>query len=158
MSEIQNNQGSISGSVEGTGSVNGGSVTPNEVVKGGTIARNLGGTRDYEMLENLPMVNGETLKGDKDSFELHIVGCKTTAQWAELTTLVSKKGEIYIYSDASEDAQGNPVPMAKFGDGNAYVVDLPFATAIDMRITQADIENWNNKVAVREEDGRLIFY
>lgn len=114
--------------------------------------------KDYENLKNLPQVNDETLIGNKSSEDLHIVSCKTSAEWAQLTTLVSREGEIYIYSDARSDAQGNPVPMAKVGDGNAYVVDLPFTSAVDLRITDADIQNWNNKVAVRIEGDRLIFY
>lgn len=135
-----------------------GGVTPLGQIGGNLDRAATGYEKDYEKLDNLPQINGETLIGDKDSFELHIVGCKTTAQWSALTSLVSKKGEIYIYSDATQDAQGNPVPMAKFGDGNAYVVDLPFASAIDMRISAEDIANWNNKVAVRIENDRLIFY
>lgn len=135
-----------------------GGVTPLGQIGGNLDRAATGYEKDYEKLDNLPQINGETLIGDKDSFELHIVGCKTTAQWSALTSLVSKKGEIYIYSDATQDAQGNPVPMAKFGDGNAYVVDLPFASAIDMRISAEDIANWNNKVAVRLEGDRLIFY
>ena len=135
-----------------------GGVTPLGQIGGNLDRAATGYEKDYEKLDNLPQINGETLIGDKDSFELHIVGCKTTAQWSELTSLVSKKGEIYIYSDATQDAQGNPVPMAKFGDGNAYVIDLPFASAIDMRISAEDIANWNNKVAVRIENDRLIFY
>ena len=56
-------------------------------------------------------INGVELIGDKSSEDLHIVSCHTTAEWAELRHIVSRVGEIYIYSDATEDAQGNPVPM-----------------------------------------------
>ena len=103
-------------------------------------------------------INGVELIGNKTSDDLHIVACKTSAEWAALTTLVSMPGEVYVYSDGGTDAQGNPIPMIKIGDGNAYVVDLPFTTAIDFRITQADIDNWNGKVSVRIEGDRLIFY
>ena len=103
-------------------------------------------------------INGVELIGNKTSDDLHIVACKTSAEWAALTTLVSMPGEVYVYSDGGTDAQGNPIPMIKVGDGNAYVVDLPFTTAIDFRITQADIDNWNGKVSVRIEGDRLIFY
>lgn len=158
MSEIQNNSGSISGNITSESVVNGGALQPKGSVQGGAISRNQGGTKDYERLTNLPQVNDVTLIGNKTSEDLHIVACKTSAEWAALTTLVSMPGEVYVYSDGGTDAQGNPIPMIKIGDGNAYVVDLPFTTAIDFRITQADIDNWNGKVSVRIEGDRLIFY
>lgn len=120
----------------------------------GTVDTPQGGVNDYTRLANKPSINGETLIGDKSSEDLHIVACKTSAEWAELTDLVSREGEIYVYSDAGAEGE----PMIKIGDGNAYVVDLPFTAATDFRITDQDIQNWNNKVAVRIEGDRLIFY
>lgn len=87
-----------------------------------------------------------------------IVSIHTTAEWEQLNHIVSVVGEIYVYSDYKEDEEGNPIPGIKMGDGNAYIVDLPFVTAEDARITQEDIDNWNNKVAVRVDGDRLIFY
>lgn len=87
-----------------------------------------------------------------------IVSIHTTAEWEQLNHIVSAVGEIYVYSDYKEDEEGNPIPGIKMGDGNAYIVDLPFVTAEDARITQEDIDNWNNKVAVRVDGDRLIFY
>lgn len=113
-----------------------------------------GGTSDYEQLIHKPIINGETLIGSMDTEGLRIVACKTSAEWAQLTTLVSVKNEVYVYSDGG----GENKPMLKVGDGNAYVVDLPFTTAIDARITDEDIANWNNKVSVRADGERLIFY
>ena len=147
MSDIIANKGSISGEIE-----------KGKALHAGEVSRNTGGTHNYENLINLPEVNGETLIGDKSSEDLHIVAVKTSAEWALLTTLQSKQGEIYVYSDGAEDTEGNPIPMIKIGDGNAYVVDLPFATATDIRITDEDIQNWNNKVSVRADGETLIFY
>lgn len=147
MNDIIANKGSISGDIE-----------KGKSLQAGEVARNMGGTHNYENLINLPEVNGETLIGDKSSEDLHIVAVKTSAEWAELTTLVSVKGEVYVYSDAGQDADGNPIPKVKIGDGFAYVVDLPFAAATDLRITDEDITNWNNKVSIRVDDGILIFY
>lgn len=135
-----------------------GDVVPLKQIGGGIDKAATSYEKNYEILDNKPQINGVELIGDKDSEDLHIVSCHTTAEWAALTHIVSRQGEIYIYSDATEDAQGNPVPMVKIGDGNAYVVDLPFSSAVDMRITQADIDNWNGKVSVRIEGDRLIFY
>ena len=147
MSDIIANKGSISGEIE-----------KGKALHAGEVSRNTGGTHNYENLINLPEVNGETLIGDKSSEDLHIVAVKTSAEWALLTTLQSKQGEIYVYSDGAEDTEGNPIPMIKIGDGNAYVVDLPFATATDIRITDEDIQNWNDKVSVRADGETLIFY
>lgn len=116
------------------------------------------GTDDYDKLKNHPLVNNIELKGNKTSEDLNIVAVKTTEEWSHVTGIVSKKGEIYVYSDYSQDAQGNNIPGFKIGDGNAYIVDLPFATLPDMRISPDDIARWNNKVSVRLEGDRLIFY
>lgn len=147
MSDIIANKGSISGEIE-----------KGKALHAGEVARNTGGTHDYNNLINQPSVNGVTLESDKSSEDLHIVAVKTSAEWALLTTLQSRQGEIYVYSDGAEDGEGNPIPMIKIGDGNAYVVDLPFATATDIRITDEDIQNWNNKVSVRADGETLIFY
>ena len=147
MSDIIANKGSISGEIE-----------KGKALVAGEVARNTGGTNDYNNLINQPSVNGVTLESDKSSEDLHIVAVKTSAEWALLTTLVSVKGEVYVYSDAGQDADGNPIPKVKIGDGLAYVVDLPFAAATDLRITDEDIANWNNKVSIRVDDETLIFY
>lgn len=158
MSEIQNNSGSISGNITSESVVNGGALQPKGSVQGGAISRNQGGTNDYERLRNLPQKDGVTIIGNQTNEELHIAAVKTCAEWAQLTELVSVRGEAYVYSDAGEDENGNPIPKIKYGDGNAYVVDLPFATAIDFRITDEDIQNWNNKVAIRVDGEILVFY
>lgn len=89
---------------------------------------------------------------------------KTKAEWAELPTMMSKKGVFYVYTDyrQEEDPVTHNVidiPRMKIGDGMTYVIDLPFET---MSITDADIERWNNKsdlqVRVDEETNSLIFY
>lgn len=127
-------------------------------ISGGVNRAKIAYEKDYELLDNKPQVNDEELIGNKTSEDLHIVACKTSAEWAELITLQSRKGEVYVYSDAAEDENGEPLPMVKIGDGNAFVVDLPFVTAVDFRITQEDIDNWNGKVSVRLEGENLIFY
>lgn len=142
------NENEISGSISPIGQI------------GGTLDKAaVSYEKDYEKLINKPSVNGVELIRDKTSEDLHIVACKTSAEWAQLTSLVSMPGEIYVYSDGGgTDHQGKPIPKIKIGDGNAYVVDLPFSASLDMRITDQDIANWNNKVAVRIEGDRLIFY
>lgn len=77
----------------------------------------------------------------------------TTAEWQQLTSLVSEKGGIYVWSDYKTE-DGEDIPAIKIGDGLAYVVDLPFAT---QGITLDDINNWNNKVSARVSGENLIF-
>lgn len=148
MSEIIN-KGSISGNVQNEGK----SLSPGE------IARNTGGTHDYNLLINHPFFNGEEVIGEKTSEDYKIVICKTTAEWSELTSLVSVKGALYVYTDYKPiGTSGNYQPGVKVGDGLAYVVDLPFVTTEDARITAEDIANWNNKVAVMVDGENMIFY
>lgn len=86
----------------------------------------------------------------------------TTEAWNNQLSLVPKRGDIIVYLDKDriEDDVGNItfVPGIKIGDGNAYLVDLPFiddALAIrlsehaqntDMHITPEERTFWNNKL------------
>lgn len=91
-----------------------------------------------------------------------------TATWNSQTQLVSQQGYIYIYSDYKQDSSGNDIPGIKVGDGNAYLIDLPFSTKlIDehiadavVHITSAERDFWNNKVTCYIDDNnitRLVF-
>lgn len=51
----------------------------------------------------------------------------TSEFWKSQTTYIPKKGEVIIYTDYGQDEKGNNIPNFKVGDGNAYVMDLPFA-------------------------------
>ena len=83
----------------------------------------------------------------------------TTAEWSAKTSLVSEKDVLYIYTDhTTTTVNGDTIniPGIKIGDGQAYVVDLPFV-AVDeptfaahvndnvRHVTQAEREFWNNK-------------
>lgn len=78
----------------------------------------------------------------------------TTTGWDSQITLVSQTNTIYVYTDHDTDSDGNNVAGIKVGDGNAYVVDLPFTDAIAMEhiadntrhITSSERDFWNNKV------------
>lgn len=91
-----------------------------------------------------------------------------TATWNSQAQLVSQQGYIYIYSDHQQDSSGNNIPGIKVGDGNAYLIDLPFSTKlIDehiadavAHITSAERDFWNNKVTCYIDDNnitRLVF-
>lgn len=92
----------------------------------------------------------------------------TTAEWESLgVTTISENGVLYVYTDYKQDESGNNIPGFKMGDGNAYVADLPFSSAMfdahmnntDIHITAAEREKWNNKVSVlmNESTNNLFF-
>lgn len=91
-----------------------------------------------------------------------------TATWNSQAQLISQQGYIYIYSDHQQDSSGNNIPGIKVGDGNAYLIDLPFSTKlIDehiadavAHITSAERDFWNNKVTCYIDENnitRLVF-
>lgn len=92
--------------------------------------------------------------GGQDS---EIVIAKTTNEWESDPQHKSVYGAMYIYTDYRyEDAV--PIPAIKIGDGEAYVVDLPF---FDTGVTQSDRSRWDNKVSVTMSIGdpeNLILY
>ena len=101
---------------------------------------------------------GERVTG---SAIVHNVYTNTTAYWAAQTSFVPKSGDIIVYSDHEtiiEDGEEKLVPGFKMGDGNAFVVDLPFTDAaiaerflVHMNDQEAHVTNqerdfWNNKL------------
>ena len=77
----------------------------------------------------------------------------STAQWNAQPQLVSEEKSIYIYSDYRQ-VDGQNVPGIKVGDGQAFVIDLPFIDAemqahiadMAVHVSAADRINWNRKV------------
>lgn len=92
----------------------------------------------------------------------------TTATWNSQPSLKAKEGYIYIYADYRQNDEGQNIPSMKIGDGNAYLIDMPFADQLlydhlrdEIRhITQEERKFWNNKVRCyidESNDGHLIF-
>lgn len=52
--------------------------------------------------------------------------CATTAEWNAKASYVPPKGTIVIYSDYASTGNAD-IPNFKVGDGNAYLIDLPFS-------------------------------
>ena len=120
------------------------------------------------------------MAGDKtilrqDQTRQHI---NTTAYWNAHPTIIPKKGEIYIYSDATvTGADGQPVatPRIKIGTGNEYLVQLPFAgqptverleahiADNDRHVNDGERDRWNSKLNIDPDpnvhcvNGTLIF-
>lgn len=83
----------------------------------------------------------------------------TKQQMAAESLQQSEQGVLYVttdYKTVEKDGQTYNVPAFKLGDGNAYIVDLPYATVDEqtflnhvnnttIHITQQEREFWNNK-------------
>lgn len=93
----------------------------------------------------------------------------TTATWNSQPQLVSARGYVYIYSDYKQNDQNQNIAGMKVGDGNAYLIDMPFTDELlydhladnVAHITQQEREFWNNKVRCfidsEVHDDTLIF-
>lgn len=107
---------------------------------------------------------------------VHNVYSDTTENWNEKLSYVPNRGDIIIYTDHGKipDDYGElvNVPGIKIGDGNAYLIDLPFVGA-DVRyqiltelrahtnntvihITDEERQFWNNKLNCTVNNGNLI--
>ena len=135
------------------------------------------GTTNYNRLANRPQINGITLSGNQTVADLRIVSEDTTAGWNDKLDYVPKRGEIVLYTDRETitDEQGNTimVPGIKIGDGNAYLVDLPFqdeatrSKALEelknheantsIHVTEDEKEFWNAKLNYDVAGDELIF-
>ena len=80
----------------------------------------------------------------------------TTANWNANNTLVGQKDHIYIYTDY-DSINNEALAGVKIGDGNAYLIDLPFINGNNTKlnthiadsvshITSNERTAWNDKV------------
>ena len=111
------------------------------------------GTKDYEKLFHKPQINGVELSGNQTADDLHLVSVAPTSYWDEHPTEVPVRGQIIVYSDPVTGYS-----KIKVGDGNAYLVDLPFIgddisaelwdhiQNTDIHITPEERQFWNNKL------------
>ena len=99
----------------------------------------------------------------------------TTSNWNNAVGFIPLQGEVIIYTDYQTkswtvEEYGETVtktvniPGLKIGDGLAYVQDLPFVDEelreklmnhinnMDIHVTLADKEFWNNKVNIDDSD------
>ena len=162
--------GNLSGTITPRNAI-GGRLSTSSTLSGTPIPSGGGGTSNYENLRNKPQINGVELSGNKTSSDLGIVSENTTAGWNENPLYLPKQGEICVYTDYTVlvDDRGRTVsyPEIKIGDGNAYLIDLPFVgTAMryailnklnahennqTIHITQEEREFWNNKINTDNE-------
>ena len=123
--------------------------------------------RDYNILRNLPSVEGHVLKGDTSLTDMGIpyVFYDTCENWDAQSLLITIKDAIYVYTDYKLDEEGNVVPGIKIGDGLGYLIDAPFLSApydehianLDIHVTEQNKTFWNNKVRCYMDGENLIF-
>lgn len=129
---------------------------------------------DYNNLSNLPSINGVVLKGSMSYVDLFLAkeSVNTKEYWEENIHYVPEPGEIIIYTNRRTINNVDYVGI-KIGDGNSYVVDLPFlgddSTLMLYDLIQAHKENnvahitqserafWNNKINCDIEGEVLVF-
>lgn len=91
----------------------------------------------------------------------------TKETWDSIPQLQSRRGFIYIYSNWKQDDLGRPIAGCKFGDGNAYLIDIPFKDDMwwdhindaIIHVTPEEKEFWNNKVTcyITDNGTNLVF-
>lgn len=90
------------------------------------------------------------------------IKCDTLEGWNNKVNFIPEQGQIIIYTDKTTvvDEEGKTIkyPGIKIGDGNAYLIDLPFIgddnveLLLDhinnrtVHITQEERIFWNNKL------------
>ena len=107
---------------------------------------------------------------------VHNVYTDTTINWNEKRYYIPERGDIIVYTDKGQivDDYGETVnvPGVKIGDGNAYLIDLPFVGAdvryqiltelrahsgnTEIHVTNEEKEFWNNKLNCVVNNGNLI--
>lgn len=131
--------GTLSGRLQGQKGLSGKLGT--DIKLEGVLSRS---PRNYDELTNLPKINSVTVIGSKTlpEYGLRPIYYDTEAGWNDQTNLVSEEGAIYIYT---YEIAGETRFKMKIGDGNAYLIDMPFV--IDQPVTGLEKDFWNNKVS-----------
>lgn len=121
---------------------------------------------DLARLTDYDLLNKQYI-GDLFSSKIRI---NTTANWNADKSYVPDAGVLIIYTDGATEGD-KLVPKIKVGDGNAYLIDLPFSD-IDIKnlldehisnqsihITDDERANWNDKVSisVNQANEEVIF-
>lgn len=99
---------------------------------------------------------------------LDSIRVNTTAAWKEQVDYAPPAGQLIIYTDGNV-VDGVNYPKFKVGDGNAYVIDLPFTEGeFEAALTQhinnatthlsaADREKLENSVVLTLDGENLVF-
>ena len=99
---------------------------------------------------------------------LESIRVNTTAAWSEQIDYAPPVGQLIIYTDGNV-VDGVNYPKFKVGDGNAYVVDLPFTEGefeaaltqhledSTMHLSTTDRKKLENSVVLTLEGENLVF-
>lgn len=87
----------------------------------------------------------------------------TTDEWNSKRLLVGQKSHIYVYSDFKTvvvDGEEVQVPGIKIGDGNSYLIDLPFVSNAESQayIKVDTTANWGEKTSLTSEANTIYVY
>jgi hypothetical protein len=77
---------------------------------------------------------------------------KTCCEWNQMADFVPEKNWLIIYTDGVIDAKGRAIPKFKFGDGNAYLIDLPFVGQDITNELECHIHNSDMHVTAEEKE------
>ena len=105
----------------------------------------------------------------------NVIQFDTTANWNSKLSYIPALGDIIVYLDKGTVGEGNEakdVPGFKVGDGNAYLIDLPFVgdeiaeqilalltshtSNTDIHTTSTEKTFWNNKLNFQLTGENLI--
>lgn len=118
--------------------------------------------KDYNKLSNKPSINGVELSGDVSLQDLYIVSENTRAGWDSNPQYLPKAGEICVYTDymTVQDDMGHNItyPGIKVGDGNAYLIDLPFVGEETRYLLLRRIQDHENNTAIHLQPGEREFW
>lgn len=130
---------------------------------------------DFNVINNLDVDFTNTDQQIEAEFgNVYIVGgdCKvlyaSTDTWNSQPQLISARGFIYLYSDYKQNGSGQNIAGMKVGDGQSYLIDMPFTDSLlydhadntIIHLTQEEREFWNNKVRCYidpQNENNLIF-
>lgn len=116
--------------------------------------------------EDEHLVSIETLQNYLDANMDKQVLFGTTSEWNAQTGLVSEENKLYIYTDYKTDGDGNKLAGIKVGDGDAYLIDMPFIDALyfdhtqdsTIHVTASDKLRWDDAVNCYYSSGDILTF
>lgn len=119
-------------------------------------------------LENRAVHEALSQLADSLSLNRPQVFFNTKEGWNLQSQLISQKNTIYVYTNYQKDENGENIAGIKIGDGEAYLIDLPFLDTLylehiknnNIHITDSERQFWNNKVRCYyslTEDETVVF-
>lgn len=124
--------------------------------------------------EKLMVVGAEdehlvTIQSLQDYLNLHLdkqVLFGTTAEWNAQAGLVSEADKLYVYTDYNTDGSGNNLAGIKVGDGDAYLIDMPFIDKVyfehvqdtSIHVTPSEKLRWFDAVNCYYSSGDILTF